>query len=138
MASQNFTYTKISELTESTTVNADTVFPATINGETKKIKYSTLLKPTTQEGTGTYAVNATLQMNNDVLAHNIYLITLGRYGYSTTIVIDKTAMEYGLYNNGVGGFINGSRSVSIGVSATGLITILSANDPVNIVVKGIL
>ena len=43
MAVQDFTYTKISELTESLSIDNDTVFPITIGGVTKKIKYSTLL-----------------------------------------------------------------------------------------------
>ena len=43
MAVQDFTYTKISQLTESSTINNDTVFPITIDNTTKKIKYSTLL-----------------------------------------------------------------------------------------------
>lgn len=43
MAVQDFTYTKISKLTESLSIDNDTVFPITIGGVTKKIKYSTLL-----------------------------------------------------------------------------------------------
>lgn len=43
MASQEFNYTKISELTESLTIDNSTVFPITIGGVTKKISYATLL-----------------------------------------------------------------------------------------------
>lgn len=43
MAIQDFTYTKISQLPESLTIDSNTVFPITIGGVTKKITYGTLL-----------------------------------------------------------------------------------------------
>lgn len=42
MASQTLSYTKISELIETNVINDNSVFVVNVNGETKKIKFSTL------------------------------------------------------------------------------------------------
>ncbi len=42
MASQDLSYTKISQLIETNTINNDSVFIVNVNGVTYKIKYSTL------------------------------------------------------------------------------------------------
>lgn len=42
MVSQEFTYTKISQLIETGVINNDSVFVINIDGVTKKVKYSTL------------------------------------------------------------------------------------------------
>ncbi len=42
MASQELSYTKISQLIETNTINDNSVFVVNVNGVTKKIKFSTL------------------------------------------------------------------------------------------------
>lgn len=139
MAAQTLSFTKISELSESNTISDNDVIPANVNGETKKVKCKAIFpRTTTQNISGAYGVNDSFQLSTEVLNHSFIILTFGRYGYGSTFVLDTSAISLNMYGNGVGAYINSSRSITIKVSPTGLVTIVSSNDAVNVIIKSIL
>ena len=91
----------------------------------------------TQSGSGSYGVNATLQINNDIMNHPVIILNCGRYGYGNGFVLLRDAITAGFYSNGIGAYINSSRHITIKIDTNGLITIVETNDALNILLVGI-
>ena len=91
-----------------------------------------------QESSGAIAQSGTMQLNADILKHNIIIVTFGRYGYGGTVVLSKASMENALYTNGVGVCVGNARYYTLSFSASGLLTVVTSGDQIYIKAMGIL
>lgn len=87
-------------------------------------------------------VNETFQLSNDVLKHNIIILSMFRYGYGGSVVLQKEILDSGSYYGGCGIYVSNSIYVYFTVSSTGLVTItnISWSEPgiaLNVLVNGI-
>lgn len=84
------------------------------------------------------SAGGTLQIPQSLMSKNFIFISCQRYGFAGTLMVSTGLIQAGAYGSEIGMYINESRKITLKIDTSGLITILTTTDPLNINLFGIL